>query len=173
MEGVKGVWPAGTRSPSLCSPISSSSSISPHRMCLGPLPPPPPPPPPPPHLPLPLSTRNTAFTFASVHFFPRYPATLHGAWLSGLEAAAAALSPRAAASPRGLKLVVIGGGLAEAKFRDNFLDWVQDGFKERAWPIYRNSPIDPEKVTTRFEWAEGGDAAASIGMAYTARELFS
>ncbi|MEY3394740.1 MAG: hypothetical protein RL346_976 [Verrucomicrobiota bacterium] len=70
-------------------------------------------------------------------------------------------------------LVVIGGGLAEAKFRDTFLDWVRDGFKERAWPIYRHSPIDPEKVTTRFEWAEGGDAAASIGMAYTARELFS
>jgi len=70
-------------------------------------------------------------------------------------------------------LVVIGGGLAEAKFRDDFLNWIRDGFADRAWPIYRHSPIDPEKETTRFEWAEGGDAAASIGMAYTARELFS
>lgn len=70
-------------------------------------------------------------------------------------------------------LVVIGGGLAEAKFRDRFMDWIREGFTERAWPIYRHSPIEPEKETTRFEWAEGGDAAASIGMAYTARELFS
>ncbi len=70
-------------------------------------------------------------------------------------------------------LVVLGGGLAEAKFRDQFLDWVKDGFTERAWSVYRHSPIEPEKETTRFEWAEGGDAAASIGMAYTARELFS
>lgn len=69
-------------------------------------------------------------------------------------------------------LVVIGGGLAEAKFRNDFLDWVREGFADRAWPIYRHSPIDPQKETTRFEWAEGGDAAASIGMAYTARELF-
>jgi hypothetical protein len=27
-------------------------------------------------------------------------------------------------------------------------------------------------VTTQFEWAIGGDAAAAIGMAYTAHELF-
>ena len=70
-------------------------------------------------------------------------------------------------------LVVLGGGLAEAKFRDQFLDWVREGFAERAWSVYRHSPIEPEKITTHFEWAEGGDAAASIGMAYTARELFS
>jgi len=70
-------------------------------------------------------------------------------------------------------LVVIGGGLAEAKFRDQFMDWVREGFNERAWSVYRHSPIEPEKETTRFEWAEGGDAAASIGMAYTARELFA
>lgn len=70
-------------------------------------------------------------------------------------------------------LVVLGGGLAEARFRDQFLDWVKEGFTERAWFVYRHSPVEPEKVTTRFEWAEGGDAAASIGMAYTARELFS
>ena len=70
-------------------------------------------------------------------------------------------------------LVIIGGGLAEAKFRDQFLGWVKDGFTERAWPIYRHSPIEPEKITTHFQWAQGGDAAASIGMAHTARELFS
>lgn len=70
-------------------------------------------------------------------------------------------------------LVVIGGGLAESKFRDQFLDWVKEGFAERAWSVYRHSPIEPEKTTTNFEWAEGGDGAASIGMAHTARELFS
>ena len=70
-------------------------------------------------------------------------------------------------------LVVIGGGLAEAGFRDQFMEWVREGFTERAWCVYRHSPVEPEKETTRFEWAEGGDAAASIGMAYTARELFS
>lgn len=69
-------------------------------------------------------------------------------------------------------LVVLGGGLAESKFRDQFLDWVKGGFNERAWSVYRHSPIEPEKITTHFEWAEGGDGAASIGMAYTARELF-
>ena len=57
--------------------------------------------------------------------------------------------------------------------RDTFMNWVREGFADRAWSIYRHSPIDPHKETTRFEWAEGGDAAASIGMAYTARELFS
>ena len=70
-------------------------------------------------------------------------------------------------------LVVLGGGLAEAKFRDDFMGWVKEGFAERAWAVYRHSPIDPEKTTTNFEWAEGGDAAAAIGMAYTARELFA
>lgn len=70
-------------------------------------------------------------------------------------------------------LVILGGGLAEAKFRDEFLDWVREGFAERAWLVYQHSPIDPKKLTTTFAWAEGGDAAASIGMAYTARELFA
>jgi hypothetical protein len=53
------------------------------------------------------------------------------------------------------------------------MGWVKEGFAERAWAVYRHSPIDPEKTTTNFEWAEGGDAAAAIGMAYTARELFA
>lgn len=70
-------------------------------------------------------------------------------------------------------LVVLGGGLAESKFRDRFMEWVIEGFTDRAWSVYRHSPIEPEKATTVFEWAEGGDAAASIGMAYTARELFA
>lgn len=70
-------------------------------------------------------------------------------------------------------LVVLGGGLAEAKFRDDYMEWLQEGFKERSWPVYRFSPVNPEEITTRFEWAQGGDAAASIGMAYTAREMFS
>jgi len=69
-------------------------------------------------------------------------------------------------------LVVIGGGLAEAGFRDEFMDWVREGFAERAWPAYIQSPIDPSHKTTRFEWAVGGDGAASIGMAYTAHEMF-
>lgn len=70
-------------------------------------------------------------------------------------------------------LVVVGGGLAETSFRDQYMEWIQEGFADRAWPVYRNSPIEPEKVTTQFEWASGGDAAAAIGMAYTAREMFS
>ena len=69
-------------------------------------------------------------------------------------------------------LVVIGGGLAETSFRDDYMGWILDGFKERAWPVYLRSPIDPSKETTRFEWAIGGDGAAAIGMAYTAREMF-
>ena len=52
------------------------------------------------------------------------------------------------------------------------MEWILEGFADRAWPVYRNSPIDPDKVTTQFEWASGGDAAAAIGMAYTARETF-
>lgn len=70
-------------------------------------------------------------------------------------------------------LVVVGGGLAETTFRDQYMEWIQEGFADRAWPVYRHSPIDPSKVTTQFEWASGGDAAAAIGMAYTAREMFS
>lgn len=69
-------------------------------------------------------------------------------------------------------LVVIGGGLAETTFRDQYMAWIQEGFADRAWAVYQRSPIDPQKVTTQFEWAIGGDAAAAIGMAYTARELF-
>lgn len=69
-------------------------------------------------------------------------------------------------------LVVVGGGLAETSFRDQYMEWIQEGFIDRAWPVYRNSPIEPDKVTTTFEWASGGDASAAIGMAYTAREMF-
>jgi len=70
-------------------------------------------------------------------------------------------------------LVVIGGGLAESAFRDQYLEWVSEGFRERAWSVYRNSPVDPSKVTTRFEWATGGDSSAAIGVAFAAREMFS
>ena len=69
-------------------------------------------------------------------------------------------------------LVVIGGGLAETSFRDQYMTWISEGFADRAWPVYRVSPLDASKVTTTFEWAIGGDAAAAIGMAYTAQELF-
>ncbi len=69
-------------------------------------------------------------------------------------------------------LVVIGGGLAEASFRDKYLDWVLEGFDSRAWPVYRRSPLDADKLTTRFEWATGGDSAAALGMAFTAREMY-
>lgn len=69
-------------------------------------------------------------------------------------------------------LVVIGGGLAETSFRDQYMAWLEEGFAERAWAVYRFSPLEPDKQTTRFEWATGGDAAAAIGMAYAARELF-
>ena len=69
-------------------------------------------------------------------------------------------------------LVVIGGGLAETSFRDQYMGWIQEGFIVRAWPVYRHSPLDPTQVTTEFEWAAGGDASAAIGMAYTAQELF-
>lgn len=70
-------------------------------------------------------------------------------------------------------LVVIGGGLAESSFRDQYMEWILEGFRDRAWPAYIQSPLDPTKQTTRFEWATGGDGAAAVGMAYTARELFS
>ncbi|MEX2579611.1 MAG: ROK family protein [Verrucomicrobiales bacterium] len=69
-------------------------------------------------------------------------------------------------------LVVIGGGLAESEFRDRYLEWVVEGFEDRAWPMYLRSPVDPEKETTRFEWATGGDSAAALGVAFTAREMF-
>ena len=70
-------------------------------------------------------------------------------------------------------LVVVGGGLAETEgFRDDYMEWIKEGFRERAWPIYVNSPIEPERETTRFEWARGGDSAAALGVAFTAREMF-
>ena len=70
-------------------------------------------------------------------------------------------------------LVVIGGGLAETTgFRDHYLNWVMEGFKERAWPVYLRSPIDPSKETTDFEWASGGDSSAALGVAFSAREMF-
>ena len=67
---------------------------------------------------------------------------------------------------------MIGGGLAETDFRDQYLDWVLEGFKERAWPMYLSSPINPDRATTRFEWARGGDWPAALGVAYSAREMF-
>lgn len=69
-------------------------------------------------------------------------------------------------------LIVIGGGLAETSFRDQYMEWVMAGFEGRAWPVYIESPVEPGRKTTRFEWAIGGDAAGAMGMAYTARELF-
>lgn len=69
-------------------------------------------------------------------------------------------------------LVVIGGGLAETSFRDQYMEWIQEGFVERCWPAYRRSPLDESKETTVFEWARGGDAAAAVGMAYAAHEFF-
>lgn len=70
--------------------------------------------------------------------------------------------------------VVIGGGLADTSenFRNRYMGWVQEGFIERAWPVYRNSPIEPEKVTTSFEWAAGGDFSAALGMGFLAKDLF-
>lgn len=69
-------------------------------------------------------------------------------------------------------LVVIGGGLAESSFRERFLGWVMEGFEDRAWPIYRNSPIEADTFTTHFEWARGGDSAGALGMGFAAREMF-
>lgn len=70
-------------------------------------------------------------------------------------------------------LVVLGGGLAETVgFRDDYLTWIMEGFEERAWPMYLKSPIDPNQTTTRFEWAIGGDSAAALGVAFSAREMF-
>lgn len=70
-------------------------------------------------------------------------------------------------------LVVIGGGLAETSFRETYLQWILEGFEQRAWPIYYRSPIEPDTFTTRFEWALGGDSAGALGMAYAANEKFS
>lgn len=62
-------------------------------------------------------------------------------------------------------LIVIGGGLAETKFRDWYLQEVRRGFQRRASPCYQQSPVPPHEATTRFEWAVGGDAAAAYGVA--------
>lgn len=70
-------------------------------------------------------------------------------------------------------LVVIGGGLAESGFRDSYLEWVGEGFRERAWPVYLTSPLDPSVTTTHFEWALGGDSAAALGVAFSALSRFS
>ncbi len=69
-------------------------------------------------------------------------------------------------------LIVIGGGLAESTFRDQYMEWIMEGFESRAWPIYLTSPIDPGHVTTDFQWAAGGDSAAAVGMAFAARMMF-
>ena len=70
-------------------------------------------------------------------------------------------------------LVVIGGGLAESDgFRDKYMDWIKEGFEERAWSMYLRSPIPPHRPTTRFEWAIGGDSSAALGVAFSAREMF-
>lgn len=69
-------------------------------------------------------------------------------------------------------LVVIGGGLAESSFRDRYMSWVHEGFDARAWPIYQKNPLDETAISTRFEWASGGDSAAALGMAFVAQELF-
>ncbi len=69
-------------------------------------------------------------------------------------------------------LVVIGGGLAESSFRDQYLEWVLEGFEERSWPIYLKNPLNPEATSTRFEWARSGDSAAALGMAFVASAMF-
>ncbi|MEM8485013.1 MAG: ROK family protein [Bacteroidota bacterium] len=69
-------------------------------------------------------------------------------------------------------LVVVGGGLAESSFRDQFMVWIMEGFEDRAWPIYRKSPIEADKFTTHFEWAQGGDSAGALGMGFAALEIF-
>jgi len=70
-------------------------------------------------------------------------------------------------------LVVIGGGLAETKFRDWYLDEVREGFNGRAAPFYKRSPIPPHEPTTTFEWAIGGDASAAFGSARRAWQLLT
>jgi predicted NBD/HSP70 family sugar kinase len=70
-------------------------------------------------------------------------------------------------------LVIIGGGLAETRFRDQYMEWILEGFRERAWSVYCQSPIDSSITTTQFEWATGGDSAAAIGVAFAALERFA
>ncbi len=68
-------------------------------------------------------------------------------------------------------LIVIGGGLAEASFRDWYMSAVEEGFRGRAAPFYQKSPIPPYEPTTTFEWAIGGDASAAFGVARKAMDL--
>lgn len=68
-------------------------------------------------------------------------------------------------------LIVIGGGLAEASFRDWWMDEVKKGFEARVPPFYVKSPIPPHEPTTVFEWAIGGDNSAAVGVAHKARSL--
>ena len=69
-------------------------------------------------------------------------------------------------------LVVIGGGLAETSFREKYISWVEEGFKDRAWSMYIRNPLNSEEVTTSIEWAYGKDHAAALGMAFVAMDLF-
>lgn len=69
-------------------------------------------------------------------------------------------------------LVVIGGGLTETSFRDKYMEWILEGIDEHGWPMFKRSPIDPQKSTMKIEWAQGGDSAGALGMAFTAHELF-
>lgn len=69
-------------------------------------------------------------------------------------------------------LIAIGGGLSETGFRDWFIGEVRKGFAERAWPAYLQSPIPPHPVTTRIEWAVGGDGSAAYGSAHKALQMF-
>ena len=68
-------------------------------------------------------------------------------------------------------LIVIGGGLAEASFRDWWMDEVKKGFESRVPPFYVKSPIPPHQPTTVFEWAIGGDNSAAVGVAHKAMAL--
>jgi glucokinase len=68
-------------------------------------------------------------------------------------------------------LIVIGGGLSEAGFKEWFLDEVKKGFAERAMPAFQRSPLPPHPPTTVIEWAIGGDAASAYGCARMAMQM--
>jgi glucokinase len=70
-------------------------------------------------------------------------------------------------------LIVIGGGLAETRFRDWFLKEVYKGFQHRAAKPFQQSPIPPHPQTTFIEWAVGGDASAAFGAAHMARTRYA
>lgn len=69
-------------------------------------------------------------------------------------------------------LIVVGGGIAETKFRDWYMGEIIKGFEARAEGFYVRSPFPPNERTTTFEWAIGGDAAAAFGVAHKALQLF-